>query len=66
MNKSQHCAFVAKVASIVLGCIRGSVSCRSRELILLLSSALVRPLLVYCAHFWAPHYKRDMNLLENV
>jgi len=62
-NMSQHCALLAKKANDVLNCIKQSIASRPRVMILSSSSVLMKPHWECWVHFWAPQYKRDMDIL---
>ncbi|GAB0192858.1 hypothetical protein GRJ2_001751100 [Grus japonensis] len=59
LNVTWQCLITAQKANRVLGCIKSSANSRSREVILPLHSALVRPHLEYCAQLWGPQHKKE-------
>ncbi|KFQ86933.1 hypothetical protein N337_12790, partial [Phoenicopterus ruber ruber] len=64
LNMTWQCALAAQKDN--LGCIKRRVTSRSREMILPLYSALVRPHLEYCTQLWGPQHNKDMDPLERV
>jgi len=65
LNMSQKYVLAAQKANRILGCIKRSVASRSREVILPLYSALMRPHLEPCIQLWSPQ-RKDMDVLERV
>ncbi|CAM4544601.1 unnamed protein product [Caretta caretta] len=62
LDMSQQCALVAKKANGILGCICRGIASRSRDVTFPLYSTHLE----YCDQFWAPHYKKDVEKLENI
>ena len=62
MSSSRQCGEANKM----LGYIMKNVEFKSREVMLKLYNALVRPHLEYCVPFWSLHYKKDIVALERV
>ncbi|XP_041325762.1 triadin isoform X3 [Pyrgilauda ruficollis] len=66
LDMTQQCVLEVKKAVCILGCSKSSVASTSKEVILSLYSALVRPQLEYCVQDWEPEHKKDVDMLEQV
>ena len=63
---SNHCALAAKKANQVLGQIRRSFSCKTKDVMTQIYKVFVRPHLEYAVTSWSPWHKKDKDILEKV
>jgi len=61
----QQCDLALMKSGGILGCTGKHVASRLEEVILPLSSALLKPYVQYCVQFWSAQYKRDLHILES-
>jgi len=66
LNMTQQRVLTAQKANHILSCIKRSMASMSREVILPLYSALVRPHLEYFVQLCGPQHGKDMDVLERV
>ena len=63
---SEQCRIAASAANRILGLIRRTIECKSKDTVVRLYKALVRPRLEYCIQAWCPYLKKDIAILERV
>ena len=63
---SKQCLEARNRANRMLGFIARNVGHKSKEVVKTLYNAYVRPHLEYCVQAWAPHYQKDLIMLEKV
>ena len=63
---TEHIAAVVKKANQMLGIIKRKVKNKTKDIIVRLYKALVRPHLEYCIQLWNPSLKCNIKLVESV
>ena len=63
---AKQCGKAAKKANKILGLIKRNIRCKTKNIIVRLYKALVRPHMEYCVQAWRPHLAKDINILERV
>ncbi|XP_072437775.1 uncharacterized protein [Chiloscyllium punctatum] len=66
MKASMQVQQVVKKANSMLAFITRGIEYRSKEVLLQLYRALVRPHLEYCVQFWSPNLRKDILAIEGV
>ena len=65
-KSSEQCISAVNKASQVLGMIKRNIVYKSKDNIVRLYKALVRPRLEYCVQAWSPYYRKDIEMLERI
>jgi hypothetical protein len=65
-KSSGQCILAARKANIVLGMIKRNISFKSKDVIVRLYKALVRPRLEFCVQAWCPYLRKDIDMIERV
>ena len=63
---SEQCSTAVKCANRTLGLIKRTIKSRSKDIIVKLYKAFVRPKLEYCIQAWRPFLRKDMDSKERV
>ena len=64
LDMSRQSVLTSQKVNLILGCIKRSVASRSRQVILPLCPAVVRPHQESCIQLWSPQHRTDLELLE--
>jgi len=66
LKASKQCTQAYNKASQMLGMVGRTIKSRSPDILISIYKSIVRPHLEFCSPAWAPHYKKDSELLEKV
>jgi len=65
-KSSAQCILAARKANTVLGMIKRNINFKSKDVIVRLYKALVRPRLEFCVQVWCPYLRKDIDMIERV
>ena len=60
----EQCSAAVKKTNAVLGMIKRNVVFKSKDNIVRLYKALVRPKLEYCIQVWSPYLRKDIDMID--
>ena len=66
LKTSYQCLQAYNKASQMLGLLGRTIKSRNPDILIKIYKGIVRPHLEFCSPVWAPHYRKDKELLEKV